>query len=80
MAKPVEGKSDHCVSPDAHPTRRAVIQRGVKLAFVAPLLSTFFAKNAYAASYSCYPAGHACGLPGQEPCCGTPCTANVCPP
>jgi hypothetical protein len=51
----------------------------VKLAFVAPALSTFFAKDAYAASYSCYPAGHICGGPGQEECCTGVCNFGSCP-
>lgn len=53
------------------PSRREVVGRGVKLAFVAPVLSTFFASQAYAANYSCYPVGHACEPPGQgaEDCC-----------
>jgi len=55
----------------AIPTRRDIVRRGVKLAFVAPVLSTFFAADAYAANYSCYPVGHACEPPGQgaEDCC-----------
>lgn len=54
------------------PTRRDVVRRGVKLAFLAPVISTFFAHEAYAANYSCYPQGHACHNTGDfEPCCGT---------
>ena len=59
------------------PSRRDVMRRGVKLAFVAPALSTFFASEAYAANYSCYPFDHACQPPGQgaEDCCpGLQCT------
>ncbi len=60
-----------------HHTRRDVVRRGVKLAFVAPVLSTFFAKDAYAATYSCYPAGHDC--PGNESCCSASCNVlNKC--
>jgi len=54
------------------PARRLAIRQGLKLAFVAPVISTFYAREAYAASYSCYPAGHWCEPPGQnppEPCC-----------
>ncbi len=62
-------------------TRREVVRTGVKLAFVAPVISTFFAANAYAARYSCYPVGHACGA-ATEPCCGTACPGGggICPP
>jgi len=60
-------------------SRRDVVRTGVKLAFVAPVLSTFFAKDAYAASYSCYPAGHLCGGPGQEGCCTGVCNFGNCP-
>ncbi len=51
------------------PTRRDVVRKGAKLAFVVPVLSTFFASEAFAAgsNHSCYPLNHAC--PGQEPCC-----------
>ena len=50
--------------------RRDVVKEGIKLAFVAPLLSTFLARQAYA-SYSCYPQGHACTNGGGDPenCC-----------
>ena len=60
-------------------SRRDVVRTGVKLAFVAPVLSTFFAKDAYAAEYSCYAAGRACGGPGQEDCCDGACNLGVCP-
>ncbi len=62
-------------------TRREVVRKGVKLAFAAPVISTFFAANAYAARYSCYPVGRVCGA-ATEPCCGTPCPGGggVCPP
>ncbi len=54
-------------------SRRAVVRGGVKLAFVAPILSTFFASQAYAANYSCYPAGHTCDTVSEgkrQQCCG----------
>ena len=62
-------------------TRRKVVRAGIRLAFVAPVISTFFAANAYAARYSCYPVGHACDAT-TEPCCGTACPGGggVCPP
>jgi hypothetical protein len=52
-------------------SRRDVVRGGVKLVFVAPMLSTFLAERAYAANYSCYAQGHACvdGGPNNEPCC-----------
>jgi len=72
VVKPVSG------SGCGH-SRRDIVRNGVKLAFVAPVLSTFFAKDAYAASYSCYPAGHLCGGPGQENCCTGVCNFGNCP-
>ena len=59
--------------PGDGPTRRTVVRRGVKLAFTAPVLSTFFASQAYAANYSCYAQSHECvdGGPNAEPCCDT---------
>ena len=54
------------------PTRRGLVREGLKLAFIAPVISTFFAREAYAANYSCYPAGHVCSPPGFNPpeaCC-----------
>ncbi|MCH8251347.1 MAG: hypothetical protein IID36_02725 [Planctomycetes bacterium] len=66
----------------ARPSRRDIVRRGAKLAFIAPLLTTFLAEDAYAAgsNHSCYASGHACGLGGeQEACCaGLSCTANTC--
>lgn len=52
-------------------TRRDIVRHGMKLVFVAPVLSTFFAKDALAAgsNHSCYPVGHACGGATLEPCC-----------
>lgn len=58
-------------------SRRDVIRRGSKLAFTAPIISTFYASQAYAANYSCYAEGHACE--GAEPCCGDlSCNGGVC--
>ena len=54
--------------------RRAIVRGGVKLAFAAPVLSTFFASQAYATNYSCYPEGHTCDYESEEKrqaCCGT---------
>jgi len=61
-------------------SRRAVIREGAKLAFVAPLLSTFLASQAYAAHYqfSCYPTGHVCPG-GNEACCNGACSGGQCP-
>jgi len=61
-------------------SRRDLVRHGMKLAFVAPVLSTFFAKGVYAANYSCYPTGHACTQPGPDPeeCCSTICAGTVC--
>jgi hypothetical protein len=52
-------------------SRREIVRGGIKLAFVAPTLSTFLAERAYAANYSCYGQGHPCvnGGPDAEPCC-----------
>ena len=61
-------------------SRRDLVRHGVKLAFVAPVLSTFFARDVYAANYSCYPTGHACTAgPDPEDCCNGACSASVCP-
>ena len=54
-------------------TRRDIIREGLKVAFVAPVVTTFFARDALAAgsNHSCYPALHECdknGI-GAEPCC-----------
>ncbi len=58
-------------------SRRAVIKAGVKLAFTAPLLSTFFARDALAAGSvtSCYPDGQACG--SNAACCSGNCDIGV---
>lgn len=64
-------------APTSDPSRREIVGKGLKIAFVTPLISTFFASQAYAASYSCYPQGHTCKPPGQgtEDCCpGLQCT------
>ena len=59
-------------------SRRAVVREGVKLAFVAPVLTTFFASDARAAgsNHSCYPATHLCDGThiGEECCPGLSCT------
>ncbi len=71
-----ERNEDFAEAP-MNPGRREVVRKGLKIAFVAPLISTFFAQDAQAYSLSCYPNGHAC--PGAEPCCnGLTCTANIC--
>ena len=58
-------------------SRREVLRRGGTLAFAVPIISTFFASQAYAANYSCYAEGHACV--GAEPCCGDlACNEGVC--
>ena len=71
------GNSGADNAPRGTTTRRDVLQRGVKLAWVAPVVSTFYASQAYAANYSCYGMGHACA--GAEPCCeGLACNDGVC--
>ena len=75
------------VTPDdpSGPSRRQVVRHGTKLVFVAPVLSTFFARQAHAqasGNQSCYPTGHVCndGGPNNEPCCsGGACNLGVCP-
>ncbi len=60
-------------------SRRDVIRRGSKLAFTAPIISTFYASQAYAANYSCYAEGHTCA--GAEPCCSDLyCRGGECSP
>ncbi len=59
--------------PSLH-SRRDVVRRGVRLAFVAPVVSTFFASRAYATNYSCYPLTHTCDFESEQKrqaCCGT---------
>ena len=64
-------------SGEEQPGRRVILREGAKLAFVAPTVSTFFASQAYATNYSCYPAGHVC--PGDEACCaGLACVEGAC--
>lgn len=65
-----------------HQSRRDVMRHGVRLAFVAPAISTFLAHEAYAANYSCYPTGHACGTGHNEPCCTGSCNVftDTCDP
>jgi len=74
--EPVDSTTPH---PPRHHTRRDVVRHGVKLAFVAPVLSTFFARDAYAASYSCYPMGQVCTGTPAEPCCNGACNLGLCP-
>ena len=58
-------------------SRRDAIHQGAKLALAAPVVSTFFARQAYAVNYSCYAEGHECV--GAEPCCeGLACNNGVC--
>ena len=69
--------SREAAGPDARQgqghTRREVVRAGVKLVFVAPVLSTFFASDALAAGSggSCYPNGQACGT--NDACCSGNC-------
>ena len=61
--------------------RRDIVRAGIKMAFVAPVVSTFLAKDAMAAAsvLSCYPVGHACDGATWENCCnGLACVGNVC--
>ena len=60
-------------------SRRDVLRHGGKLAFAAPIISTFYASQAYAANYSCYAEGHSCQ--GAEPCCADlSCNGGECSP
>lgn len=68
------------VQPGADNTfqnRRSLVRQGVKLAFVAPIISTFFARDVYAANYSCYATGHACDGARQEACCSASCNVGT---
>lgn len=64
------------------PTRRSVIREGVKLAFAAPVISTFLTDDALAYNLSCYPLAHACDAGSEakrQACCGAlTCVANTC--
>lgn len=60
------------LAPSPGVTRRDLVRQGIKIAFVAPVVTTFFARDAVAAgsNHSCYPQGHACSTGGNaEPCC-----------
>lgn len=74
------GKSDG-IEPSAwREARREIVTTGVKLVFVAPLISSFLARDAHAAgsNHSCYPAGMECGGGTAEPCCpGSLCVPDV---
>ncbi len=66
-------------------TRREVVRQGIKLAFIAPVISTFLARDAYADNYSCYPQGHVCNNDGSDPedcCAGLTCNGlpGTCEP
>lgn len=52
-------------------SRRDVIRGAARLVWIAPVLLTFTAQEAYAqgSNYSCYPLGHGCGGAAQEACC-----------
>jgi hypothetical protein len=65
------------VGRSAYSTRRELFHHGSKLVFAAPLITTFFAREARAAAshQSCYPVGHAC--PGAEPCCSAMCAGSM---
>ncbi len=64
---------------DKQKSRREVVRAGIKLAFVAPVISTFFAQDAMAYVQSCYPLNHTCAAGTLEPCCnGLNCVADVC--
>lgn len=58
------------VVDDPRRSRRSLMCGGVKLAFAAPVLSTFFAAQAYATNYSCYAESvdKDCSS-SEEPCC-----------
>lgn len=60
------------------PTRRDMVRKGTKLAFIAPFFTTFLATQAQAktTNHSCYPANHACL--GAEPCCSGICNLTMC--
>lgn len=75
----VESSSDREIArPDkSQHSRRDIVRHGVKLAFVAPVISTFFAKDAYAANYSCYATGHACDGARNEACCSASCNIGT---
>ncbi len=66
-------RDDNADSAQTFGTRRDMVWRGAKVVFVAPVISTFFASQAYAANYSCYPEGHTCDAVSEtkrQQCCG----------
>lgn len=82
---PPRGTGDEAAAPRSEGgrtrTRREVMRAGVKLAFVAPVITTFAARQALAAGsvQSCYPLGHPCGGERLEDCCpGLNCVAMGC--
>jgi hypothetical protein len=65
-----EQGEDAASAHDGH-TRRKVVSHGIKLAFVAPVISTFLAKEAYAGSGYCSPIGANCSQ--DSDCCSGVC-------
>jgi hypothetical protein len=80
---PMSDQTRSAGQEDLAPTRRDMVRRGVRLVFVAPVLSTILASDVYAAAsrFSCYPTGHVCSAASQENCCNGACPGNpgVCP-
>ena len=70
--------SETAAPSETDATRRHLLRKGVKLAFVSPIVTSFLASQARAAgsNLSCYPTGQACG---DEECCNGPCNLGVCP-
>jgi hypothetical protein len=74
-----DNHADAPLADAVDPARRSLLKRGIRAAFVLPVVTTFSAKQALAAgsNLSCYPEAHAC--PGLEACCdGLVCTGGQC--
>ncbi|MFQ5415190.1 MAG: hypothetical protein ACE5E6_12105, partial [Phycisphaerae bacterium] len=54
---------------------RVCLREGAKLAFVAPLIATFFAADAYGSNHSCKPAGSPCTANAE--CCSNNCDTLI---
>jgi hypothetical protein len=74
------GQADAALpTPQAVHTRRDLVGHGVKLAFVAPVISTLLAKDAYAGTAYCSPLGAPCTQ--DSDCCSGICDvlgSNTC--
>jgi len=78
MPTPDAERPDHEQLLPRTTSRREAVRVGLKMAFVAPLVTTFLAREARAAAtrQSCSPAGAPCTA--NKECCSELCVANAC--